>query len=379
MIQLDNPIVQGALIAFVATAIGALVGAMGSLIVARSNRQAARDGRLEEKLLTTAEDLATKGSRHLQALANQFGAVQARAEERPTDLADLPELTESTDPLEDLVNTLYLVAKQRTGEAAEAFYQGLVNMNASYAYDVRKRAPEGILTTLTDEQVKIFGDDRTALVGLKTDFMDAVRGELGRRTLVPRSRWRRFLAAGVSLMNKLRHRTAPDPSAAWDKKMEGVPIANAATAPFVIDALEAQLDRALSASKSTDDKAALVIPAIGLIVGIVAPGVKVGLDGIAMWFAIGAAACGIISGLLAVGALAPWWKRSNGPDPERAVRGAAEPVETARSNYLRSLGFAVASTTDQVWKKSFVLNASLTVAAAGIVLVILLAAAGGIE
>lgn len=189
--DLNDTKIQVALIAGGAALFGAvlggMLGAVGSWTVARSARKGAREARLLEKLLLTAEELATKGARHAQDLANQFKAVQARALASPRDTGGFLEL-KTTDPLEDLVNTLYLVARQETAEAAERFYQMLVWLMATYRHNPSERVVEGQLLVLSDQQVARFDHDHVQLTALKTTFMDKVRIELGQRSLSPR-RW----------------------------------------------------------------------------------------------------------------------------------------------------------------------------------------------
>lgn len=155
---------------------------------------------------------------------------------------------------------------------------------------------------------------------------------------------------------------------------------NADTTQFVQTLLEAQLARASASVKSLEDRAALVIPAIGVVAALFGAEVSNRLDKNIGLLALGlmVGACAIASMLLALGALAPR-SRSNGPPPHRAVQGTSEELEAARLNYVKSLGFAVHSEEERVLAKATFLNWSIRVFVLGAILWIAFAAMGGLK
>jgi tetrahydromethanopterin S-methyltransferase subunit F len=165
-------------------------------------------------------------------------------------------------------------------------------------------------------------------------------------------------------------------------KAAAAPLAapQADTTEFVRMLLEAQLGRASASVKSIEDRAGLVIPAIGVVAGLFGADVsrRVGENAGLFWLAVGVAASAIISMLLALAALAPR-SRSNGPPAQRAVQGTAEPLETARINYVKSLGFAVHSEEERVIAKATFLNWSIRVLVIGVILWTVFAALGGLK
>jgi hypothetical protein len=166
----------------------------------------------------------------------------------------------------------------------------------------------------------------------------------------------------------------------WDAAVAGISIPDPETGQLSISVLEAQLERAVDVVRAADDKAALVIPAIGIVAGLIGspraidPASEPLLTGVG----IGAAVCGIAAALFAVLTLLPR-ERSIGPDPKRVVLGSDEAVANARVNYVQSLGFAVQSTQDLALVKTNYLSWAFRVAAAGITLVILFVALGGVR
>lgn len=143
--------------------------------------------------------------------------------------------------------------------------------------------------------------------------------------------------------------------------------------------LEAQLKRASAAVSSTENKAALVIPAIGVIAGIVGADVSPAVEESPWLQGLGllAMACGLVAGVLAVVALAPR-SHSNGPPSERAVRGTVEELPLARINYVKSLGFAVYAEENRLIDKSTLLTWSLSAFGVGVLFLTIFAAVGGL-
>lgn len=132
--------------------------------------------------------------------------------------------------------------------------------------------------------------------------------------------------------------------------------------------------------RSVEDRAALVIPAIGVIVGIVGTNVssQVKHNAGLMALLVGLAVSAVGAVLLAILAMAPR-SHSNGPSPDRAVKGISEDLTSARVNYVKSLGFAVYSEGARVNAKALWLNWSLRVLGFGILLLLLFAGLGGLK
>ena len=152
------------------------------------------------------------------------------------------------------------------------------------------------------------------------------------------------------------------------------------TTVFVQRVLEAQLERARAAVRSIETKAALVIPAIGVVVGIVGSEVSSSVSKLplllTLWTLVVLA--GISAVVLAVLALWPR-TRSNGPPAQRAVKGIVEEEEAARVNYVKSLGFAVHSEEESANDKGTLLKWSLTSFGAGVLLLLVFAGLGGLK
>jgi len=151
------------------------------------------------------------------------------------------------------------------------------------------------------------------------------------------------------------------------------------TIKFAVPILERQLDAALAQIERTETKAALIIPAIGVIVGIVAPLIRADafqLPGLTPSFLIVAILAAIFCPIFAVVSLLPR-VRSNGPDPSQVLKGSAEPVGEAHWDYLKSLGFAVATATAVAVDKANWLISSFIAAAISIVLLVVFYWSGG--
>jgi hypothetical protein len=153
------------------------------------------------------------------------------------------------------------------------------------------------------------------------------------------------------------------------------------TLKFVIPILEQQTSRAVDQIERTETKAALVVPAIGVIVGIVAPlipGTAMQNPGITPWILGGAMLMVLLSLLSALTALWPRL-RSNGPTTDQVLVGSAEPVEEAHWNYLKSLGFAAASTEAVALDKADWLISTFLFGTISIVLFVVFTALGGLK
>jgi hypothetical protein len=169
-------------------------------------------------------------------------------------------------------------------------------------------------------------------------------------------------------------------TATWDSAVAEPRAAHdPGTSEFAQHVLEAQLDRAIAASRAIDDKAALVIPAIGVILSVAAPNIDTALDRAALSFGLIAAAGAIAAAVSALFSLAPWWRLSLGPLALKVVRGTSDPPDRARSEYLKSLGFAVHSTSEQIIVKANWLSLSIVASAIGVIAFVLLVVAGGLK
>ena len=172
-------------------------------------------------------------------------------------------------------------------------------------------------------------------------------------------------------------------AAAWDKSVEadGKITPNPETLAFTIDALQRQIDWANTIIQQIETKAALIIPAIGVILGIVGPSLPTSAlskSGVTPWVLAGSGVCLVLCALLAVASLWPR-SRSNGPRPLLVVRGAGETLGEARWNYLWSLGF-VAETANAVGlAKGRQLAWSLALGAVSVVLLAVFVALGGLK
>jgi hypothetical protein len=146
----------------------------------------------------------------------------------------------------------------------------------------------------------------------------------------------------------------------------------------VISALEKQLDRAVAAVKANDDKAGLVIPAVGVLAGIVGSNVRaeVGSQLVLALLGLATAAAGVVAIVLAVGAMRPQ-SYSNGPVALSAVAGVGEPANLGKLHYAEALGFAVSSAEDLAVVKAFWVQWAFRVGGAGVVVLTLFAALGG--
>ncbi len=135
----------------------------------------------------------------------------------------------------------------------------------------------------------------------------------------------------------------------WDTSIAGLveEDVQADTVPVLIQILESQLARASVRMERTDTKAALVLPAIGILAGVIGPNVhRSPFDQDSPWLFTAAAIVVIFAGLsvvLAVWAIRPV-EMSNGPLADKVVLAADDTLHTARGRYLGRLGFAVVST-----------------------------------
>lgn len=171
-----------------------------------------------------------------------------------------------------------------------------------------------------------------------------------------------------------------DSAKAWDRDVAGVvvPTTSDNSLDVVTALLEKQLDRAMAAIKTNDDKAALAIPSVGVLAGIVGSNVRSDIGSHQGLAALGAAAAlaAVIAICLAIVALRPQ-SLSNGPLALLAVRGVSEPSDAGKLNYLKALGFAVQSAEDLVLVKALWVNWAFRVGAVGVVLLTVFVALGG--
>lgn len=172
-----------------------------------------------------------------------------------------------------------------------------------------------------------------------------------------------------------------DQAAAWDAAVAGVGVPADATdnsLDVVIGLLERQLDRAITAIKSNDDKAALVIPAIGAIAAISGSNVRSDIASQGALAILGgtAAGGGVAAIIASIVALRPQ-SLSNGVVAVQAVRGSLAPSLVGKVNYMKSLGFAVSSAERLVVAKAFWVNWAFRIGAIGVVALTLFTAFGG--
>lgn len=140
------------------------------------------------------------------------------------------------------------------------------------------------------------------------------------------------------------------------------------------------MERASAATRNVETKAALVIPAIGVIVGIVGSDVssRVQSNGLILGLGLLLVLAAIATIVLAILALAPRM-HSSGPPAERAVKGIVEEADYARVNYVKSLGFAVHSEENRANDKATLLKWSLTSFGVGVLFLLLFAGFGGLK
>jgi hypothetical protein len=166
----------------------------------------------------------------------------------------------------------------------------------------------------------------------------------------------------------------------WKSKVGGISIPGADNSlDLVISVLEKQLDRASAAIKSLDDKASLVIPGVAAIAGIVGSNVRTDIAS-QTWLAIMGAATGVAAVAavcMAVYALRPQ-QLGNGVLPLQAVRGVGIPEAAGKLAYAKSLGWAVESAEALTLRKAFAVNWAFRIGAAGVLLLTLFIAFGGL-
>ncbi|HEY5433769.1 MAG TPA: hypothetical protein VIK13_00925 [Candidatus Limnocylindrales bacterium] len=160
---------------------GAIVGALGAWVVARSNREAERRRGRQERTLRVAADLLAATENHIAELRRQLDW----REEQPHagwPFSDCP----TVGPIDAMVvgvNQLYLVATQDAADAAG----GMLNIiraidGLTIPRDALKRGAVG-----TWDRAYRDGFDRleAAYVATKTAFMNDLRPEFDRAPLVP--------------------------------------------------------------------------------------------------------------------------------------------------------------------------------------------------
>ena len=167
---------------------------------------------------------------------------------------------------------------------------------------------------------------------------------------------------------------------AWDGEVEKPrPKTDQATVDFLLGALKDQLERSNAAVAAMDNKAALVVPAVGVVATLVGSDIVPDLASrpVALAALVLASLCGAASIALAIRVLAPWSTRSVGPDPLRLVRGAGDSVLAAKLGVLNSLGFAVQTAVETVMEKGLYLTWSMRMGALGVIALVVFMAFGG--
>lgn len=169
---------------------------------------------------------------------------------------------------------------------------------------------------------------------------------------------------------------------AWNKQYTKSGVGpRAATLEFAIPILERQTDAAIARIERTDTKAALVIPAIGVVFGIVSPLVPTSAlqrPGVPTLFLGLATATAIACALLAVVTIWPR-PRSVGPEVDQVMTGSAEELADARWDYFKSMGFSAQSSDELALSKARWLGRCLAAGAASIVCFVVFAALGGLQ
>lgn len=172
---------------------------------------------------------------------------------------------------------------------------------------------------------------------------------------------------------------------AWDAQVSQLETApDVDTAVFIATVLEKQLDRANAASVATQHRAALVIPAVGIVAGFLVgkSGVQIAPNlpdhPVALLLGMGVIGAALLTLVCALLSLA-LRVRSNGPDPLLAVKARGEPKGEAAVNYLNALGFAVQSTEAYARLQARYLNLSLALFGAGLFFVLGFVVMGGLQ
>jgi len=167
----------------------------------------------------------------------------------------------------------------------------------------------------------------------------------------------------------------------WYEGLEPTRAVNLETAEVVQESLENQLSRARGLVKDADRKAALVIPAVGVLAGLF--GTKVsGSVGSNPWLAVLLALIvigAVVAVLSALATLAPEWTSSNGPDSKLTARATGESPEAIRAALIAALGFAVHSTEEVALHKARYLAWAFRAGAITVVLFVLFAGLGGLN
>ena len=165
----------------------------------------------------------------------------------------------------------------------------------------------------------------------------------------------------------------------WKSKVGGIPVPHRSNSlDLVIKVLEKQLDRASAAIKSNDDKAALVIPGVAAITGIVGSNVRSDIASQTDLAILGlaAASAAVAAVCLAVYALRPQ-QLGNGVLPLMALRGVGAPSSVGKLAYAKSLGWAVESAEALSRAKGFAVNWAFRCGAVGVLLLTLFTVFGG--
>jgi hypothetical protein len=168
----------------------------------------------------------------------------------------------------------------------------------------------------------------------------------------------------------------------WDDRYKSAEIhPDPQTLDLAIPIFERQVDAAVSRIERAETKAALVIPAIGVVFGIVGPLVPqtaLGKPGMLAALLAVSIVMTIACALLAVITLLPR-PRSVGPEADQVMRGSASALDDAKWDYFKSLGFAADSSDQLALSKAKWLAWCLAAAAIAIVLFVVFAAAGGLR
>lgn len=191
----------------------------------------------------------------------------------------------------------------------------------------------------------------------------------------PRERVRLF--RGLRKRRSFKHKADE-----WDQSIdaEPTPKPQPESVKFVIGVLERQLERANTIIKHADDKAVVIIPAVGVVAGLTGDSALVSFEGkswVVVGTGVGAAIAAVVAVACALISLLPR-SRSNGPLAIRVVRGVSSEVQDARWHYVRSLGFAVQTAEEEAVKKGGWINRAFRTSAVGVLLLATFIGTGGL-
>ena len=165
----------------------------------------------------------------------------------------------------------------------------------------------------------------------------------------------------------------------WDAEMTGIPDSGEVASLDAINAnLKDKLERANGAVKVLDDKAALVIPAIGAIAAITGSQISAKVQDNWYLIALGVAAalCAVSAIGFALSCLKPR-DHDNGADALVLLQLAHDPDPALKMKIAKSMGFASVTTEYMTLQKAWHLQASMMFGGVGVILLTAFVALGG--